>query len=458
MRVPEQLISKLGVASALIESTHGLVRILSHYDGDGICSAGIISKAVSRCGKRFHTTMASILRDKDLQELSGDFDLLIIADMGSSKADIISKKMIELEKRCIILDHHNVEGRSSEYSVSDGGGIVEINPRFHRIDGTSGCSGSTLSFLLAVTMDPANADLALFSLAGSLADRQHVPAFSELNSGILGLAVERGDLSSKRGMPFSGRSIKEALLTSNDPFVDGISGDEEAVMELLDNLDILPDERIETLDDEKRKVLQSYLYIKLLKNGVPKEMVHELFRDNFYSERYGPLQDLAYTIDGCGRFDKPALGFQIVWGSTKAYEKALEERFENKHRIQKLLLKRKEEGVCDMDHIQWFFIEEDALSGTIAGLAHNYIFDPEKPMIALAEGDDGEIKVSSRGDRVLTSKGLDLGYAMREAGKVAGGSGGGHDVAAGANFLKDDQDLFLSEVDRIVGEQLGGKK
>ncbi|MEA3558151.1 MAG: DHHA1 domain-containing protein, partial [Candidatus Thermoplasmatota archaeon] len=69
-----------------------------------------------------------------------------------------------------------------------------------------------------------------------------------------------------------------------------------------------------------------------------------------------------------------------------------------------------------------------------------------------------EMKVSSRGDRELTRKGLDLGAAMREAGKAAGGGGGGHDVAAGANFKEEKQDEFLDIVNRMVGEQLGGKK
>ncbi|MEA3559746.1 MAG: hypothetical protein U9R75_10885, partial [Candidatus Thermoplasmatota archaeon] len=84
MKVPESLKSKLGDASALIESTNGLIRIISHYDGDGICSAGIISRVVSRCGKRFHTTMGSVLKEEEIEKIEGGFELLIVTDMGSS--------------------------------------------------------------------------------------------------------------------------------------------------------------------------------------------------------------------------------------------------------------------------------------------------------------------------------------------------------------------------------------
>ncbi|MGA1793785.1 MAG: DHHA1 domain-containing protein, partial [Thermoplasmatota archaeon] len=364
---------------------------------------------------------------------------------------------LEAGARAIILDHHNVDGRKTPYSISDGGGIVEVNPRFHRINGTSGCSGSTLAFLLAVTLDPSNIDLCIFSLAGSLADRQHVPSFSELNYGVRNLAIEKGYLRSSMGMPFSGRSISEALVTSNDPYIHGISGDEEAVRSLLSQMSINPFIPIEEVEEEKMKVLQSYVYMRLLRNGVKKSLVHELFRENFYSPQYGPLQDLAYSIDGCGRFGKASLGFQVVWGDMEAFKEALEDRFEYKKHIQELLVKRRTEGVNDLDYLQWFMIEEDTLSGTIAGLAHNYIFDHNKPMIAIARDEDGTMKVSSRGDRELCKRGLDLGTVMRQAGNEAGGGGGGHDVAAGAHFPEDKLEEFLRSCNRLIRDQFKGK-
>jgi RecJ-like exonuclease len=256
------------------------------------------------------------------------------------------------------------------------------------------------------------------------------------------------------GMPFSGRSISEALVTSNDPFIDGISGDEDAVRALLSQMAINPFVNIEEVEKEKMKLLQSYIYVRLLRNGVKRSLVHELFRENFYTHEYGPLQDLAYAIDGCGRFGKTSLGFRVVWGEMEAYKEALEDRFKNKKHIQDILIKRKDEGVNDLDFIQWFEIEEDTLSGTIAGLGHNYIFHHDKPMIALARGEDGLMKVSSRGDRELCKRGLDLGKVMKEAAGELGGGGGGHDVAAGAHFPEEKRDDFLRACSRLVGQQM----
>ncbi len=458
MKVPASITERVGEAGALIDSTEGVIRIISHYDGDGITSAGILSRAIHRSDKRFHVTMMNVLTEDDIKELDGGFDLLIVSDMGSSQAEMISRRLIEIGARGIILDHHKTEGRERPYSISDGGGLIEVNPRFHGIDGTSGCSGSTLSFLLSLALDPGNVDLCIYSLAGSLADRQHVPEFSELNLGVRNLSIEMGYLRSVVGMPFSGRSIFEALRTSNDPFIRGISGDDEGSRDLLADLAIDPDKRLEELEKDEVKKLQSYVYSQLLKDGVSQYIVHELFRENLFSEKYGNLQDLAYSIDTCGRRGDMGKGLQVVWGSMEAYGTALEERFDQKKEIQVLLQRRLKDGINDMDHIQWLMMEEDKLAGTIAGLSHNYLFDHTKPVLALSKGDNGKMKVSSRGHRALCTDGLDLGEVMREAGKAHGGGGGGHDVAAGGSLLEEDLGSYLAHCDRMVGEQLRGKK
>lgn len=459
MKVPASITERIGEAAALIDSAEGKIRIISHYDGDGITSAGIISKAVHRSGKRFHTSMMNILKDDDIGSLDGEFELLIVVDMGTSQAEAISRRMIEIGARGIILDHHKTKGRDRPYSISDGGGIIEINPRFHGIDGTSGCSGSTLAFLLALALDPGNIDLSVFALAGSLADRQHVPRFSELNQGIRDLAVDRGFLKSFTGMPFSGRSVLESIVTSNDPFIKGISGDEESAISLLNDLGIDMEKPLEELSEDEIKKLYSFVYARLLKDGVAKSIVNELFREVLYSERWGNLQDLAYAIDTCGRMGKTGMGFEVVWGSKDTFEKTMDQRFEQKKVIQKLLLQKLEEGINEMDHIQWLMVKEDKLAGTVGGLSHNYLFDHNKPVIALSGEGTGKINVSSRGHKALCRRGLDLGEVMHEAGIANGGDGGGHDVAAGGSFKEENLHDYLGMVDVLVGKQMisGGK-
>lgn len=58
-----------------------------------------------------------------------------------------------------------------------------------------------------------------------------------------------------------------------------------------------------------------------------------------------------------------------------------------------------------------------------------------------------------RGTRELVDMGLDLSTAMRDAGSIVGGHGGGHPVASGATIPKGKETEFLKIVDGIVGEQ-----
>ncbi|MGA1822631.1 MAG: DHH family phosphoesterase, partial [Thermoplasmatota archaeon] len=335
MKVPESMASQLKEAATMIESTTGIIRVLSHYDGDGICSAAIISKALYRAGKRFQTTMTEVLTTEDIDRMEGGFDLLLISDMGSLLAGRISEKILDLGVRCIILDHHKTNGREVPFSIADGRGILEVNPRFHHINGTTGCCGSTLAFLLAEALSADNLDLAVFSLSGAIADRQHVPEFTELNLGVKAFAVDLGLIETHVGMPLHGTTVVEALHMSNDPFIKGISGHPDEAESLLSSISIDPQIPPEDLDHERSKVLQSLLYSHLLEAGVDFHRVHELFRENIISTDWGDLQALAYEIDSCGRLGEEGTGFDTVWGGKEARLRAHENRMRYKKNIQK---------------------------------------------------------------------------------------------------------------------------
>lgn len=454
MKVPDSMASQLKEAATMIESTTGTIRVISHYDGDGICSAAIVSKALYRAGKRFQATMMEVLTTDNIDGMDGGFDLLIITDMGSLLASRISERILDLGVRCIILDHHKANGREVPFSIADGRGILEVNPRFHHINGTTGCCGSTLSFLLAAALSADNLDLSIFSLAGAIADRQHVPEFTELNLGVKKLALEWGLIETSIGMPMHGSTLLEALHMSNDPFIKGISGHSGEVESLLSSISIDPQIQPEDLDPERSKVLQSLLYSHLLEAGVDFHRVHELFRENIVSPKWGDLQALAYEIDSCGRLGEEGTGFDTVWGGKEARERAHENRMRYKRNIQKFLIGLIERGVNEMEYLNWIEVEEDTLAGTVAGISHNYLFDHGKPMLAISSGIDGIKKVSGRGNRELVGRGLDLGKIFTEVCSDMGGSGGGHDVAAGGKFQQDNLDQFLDECNKMIGEQI----
>ena len=83
----------------------------------------------------------------------------------------------------------------------------------------------------------------------------------------------------------------------------------------------------------------------------------------------------------------------------------------------------------------------------------NFIGDPDKPTIGVNITED-KAKASARGTWAQLSKGVNLAIAMREAAESVGGRGGGHDIAAGANFQSFRGQEFLKNLDEIVGEQI----
>jgi RecJ-like exonuclease len=73
-----------------------------------------------------------------------------------------------------------------------------------------------------------------------------------------------------------------------------------------------------------------------------------------------------------------------------------------------------------------------------------------KPIIATAYSEDDQLKVSARGIEGLVEKGLHMGMVLQAAAEKVQGSGGGHDIAAGAYIPINQKSHFLDEVNRLV--------
>ncbi|MDZ4170901.1 MAG: DHH family phosphoesterase, partial [Methanobacteriaceae archaeon] len=67
---------------------------------------------------------------------------------------------------------------------------------------------------------------------------------------------------------------------------------------------------------------------------------------------------------------------------------------------------------------------------------------------------DNMVKISSRTTSIMVKKGVDLGKALKDASSSFGGTGGGHDIAAGAMISYKEMDNFVNLVNDIIGHQL----
>jgi RecJ-like exonuclease len=237
-----------------------------------------------------------------------------------------------------------------------------------------------------------------------------------------------------------------------------MSGREDQVLEFLRELKLDPEDRIEDLDEQQSRMLSSAVIIKLLAQKVRPELAEGVVTNRYWLPQWSLYaSDLSNYVNSCGRMDSMGTGLALCLGDENALKTAMELRRAYKDELRKGLLKLEKEGAHEMPNIQFFYTENPSLAGANAGLGMMYLFDQEKPTLALTVLEN-ETRVSSRGTRYLVSKGLDLAIAMREAAKEVGGKGGGHPVASGATLPKGKEEAFLKLTDDLIGKQLHNKR
>ena len=444
--LPSKLLTTLSQAADTLRG-HDFIHIYSHNDADGVSSAGILACMLQRMGKEFQVTLVPVLNDSIYSEMENALgDCILMSDIGASYID----RLESFGRDVIVLDHHKTDLDSEE--------VVYANPHLYGMDGMSEACGATLSFLLAVTMDQNNWDLVQLAFAGIAGDRQHISGLKGINSSIIGEAESRGHIKTIDGSLIPIGQLSNALFVTTDPYIRGISGNIPAVQELLREAQIPNEYAFKDLSEEQRYRLSSLIAIKLLRQGVSLRTLNETARTRYVLKDWNmDAEGLADILNSCGRTDQGGVGIGMCLGDEQCTELALQGNRESKNRVIESMVGLDKRGLSAMEHIQFFDNMEKGFTGTLCGIAMQFIGDPEKPTIGIGSVDE-IAKVSSRATWYLLDKGLDLSIAMKEAAESVGGSGGGHKIASGGSFPKDQESTFLMNLDAIVGKQLSGAR
>ena len=420
-------------------------RIISHYDADGISAAGIICTALNREGYDFHVSLMRNPFTQGLERIKKEEnEIIIFSDMGSGQIETIE----HLNCKAIIIDHHQVQKSKTS------GDILQINANLCKINGNYEASGASLSFSIVKAINQENMDLAPLALAGATGDKQYIGNIRGYNKTILEDALKNGFLTKFTGIKLYGESLFDALYYSVDPFYVGISGNKEAINVLLDHLDLDKKAKIEDLNDEQKRKLQSLLLFNLIKKGCEKNILDTVIRKRFWSEALQcELERFADLLDACGKSGNRGLGLAVCLGDKNSFNKAVKLERNYKKDILDELLKLEKDGVIEKKYFRYFYSNRSSLGGVIGGIATNFILDKKKPLFSLARKED-ETHISCRGNQFLVSNGLDLGSAMREIATNLNGKGGGHKIAAGATINSKKEKDFFDKTNMIISKQL----
>ena len=399
-------------------------RILTHYDVDGVCSAGIIADYLHRRGKRFHISFfRNIDRDRILKIASSE-KRVIMTDMGSAL-------LPHLKGKILIVDHHQPLNGSEEKK-----GIIHINAHLLGYDGATEACASTLSYLIV-----GERKYAKCFLAGVMGDKQKIAG---LNKEI----INKLSLKEERVLPLYGMVV-DSLLYSIEPFFVGISGKRNHIQEILQKLKIRLTKSVDELTDEEKTKLGSYLSLNLLKNSkVPNagRLITAMdFRIHGISIRY-----LTELIDSACRTDNQSVAIGYVLGSREDFEKMEVMRREYRGNVIKALYEMLE-NIFEMNHIQYFYAEDPYMTSTLATIGSIYLLDPNKVTVGIHLGKMMNVSARVHG---TFAKRLNLGKILAKIASELNGNGGGHNVAAGATIPLEMEKEFLKRLDKEIEKSL----
>ena len=424
------------------------VRVVSHYDADGIAAAGVLCTAVYRAGYEFHASLMRNPFTKGFDRLKSEHnELIVFSDMGSGQIETIES----LGCKAIILDHHQyVTAQTSK-------NIIQINANLFGADGNYEVSGATLSYLFATAVDSANEDLAPLALAGATGDKQFIGGVRGLNKNILQNALQKGFLTEQTSIKLYGETIADALYYSVDPYYPGLSGKSEKIKTMLEQLHIQKTASLEEISSRAMMKIQSYLLFVLIKAGCQQNILDMTIRKRYVASQGWELERFADLLDACGKNGYRSLGLSLCLGDGTTWKEAVQVEKDYKQKLLDGLDGFEQGGIQETKGMRYFYSDNSSLGGVIAGIAMNYVLDEKKPLFSLTRKEtDDEIHISCRGNQQLVAHGLDLGTAMKTVAGELGGYGGGHKIAAGATIAFGKEKEFLEKVDTMLVQQMQG--
>ncbi len=421
-----------------------VIRIISHNDADGISAAAVIANALAEEKAQFHTTIIPRLKEEDVNSLRSEkYDLFIFSDMGSP----FIKEFNTYKHDVIVADHHQVADVEAESNV------VHINPHLFDIDGSKDLCGAGSAYLTIRDLDKKH--LAYYALVGAFGDMQGQSGFTGVNKLILDDALESGKLEIHEGLKIVSKTtepIFKSLAYTFSPPLPGISGDFDGAREFLERMNLSYGIKFTDMEDEEKDLLK-----EALANINP-----EIFGDCYTVASEAPmlrdLEEYSYILDACGKNKKQGLGLSIALGEKdQALDAALKLQRQYRDQIVRGLEWIKKEGAEQLNSIQYLYSEDKVLKsvmGTIASIGLSVeLLDDSKPVLGLSRLHN-DIKISGRTTRDMVAKGVNLGKALQDSSNNFGGTGGGHDIAAGAMIPFESKDNFLHIVDEMVEYQL----
>jgi len=434
--------------------TNKSIIVITHIDCDGLVSGSIIMKSLIRAGIKCTIRSVNEFSDKLIENLKTcSSDFYLITDMGSQFSQELD---LNLSDKWIVLDHHRV----SEVELDN---ERIINAWKYGIDGGKEICAGGMAYLASCKLDDKNEDLSWLPIIAALGDRQDhgkKKSFTGINNEIAKAATERHQIETNLDLLLVGRetrSIHNALASTSNPFIQGLTWNNDACLSLLNSLGIqLKDGKkwrvaSELKDDEKMKIIEGITKFTVSKNAteITDELigyVYTLPNENRRSFLHD-CREFSTMLNSCGRIKKSGVGISLCMGNRNSItegENILSE-YRKMIRKQMNILTNERWRINNNKNftvVNGTDVVPETMTGTICSLMASSPKNDRKIVVVITNGENNMVKISSR-KPVICESDINLNDIMQKCAKKNNGVGGGHNNAAGAKISKTKIDEFL---------------
>ncbi len=463
------------------------VTVVGHIDADGITATSIAFKSLQDQRIDVHYNFIKKIDENEIKRINKiDSEGVLLVDLGSGYASKLDHPGL------CIADHHEVDpgglppAKRKKGQVSlfdfDTGKNRHLNPHLFGFDGSKELSGAGASYAIAKAIDGRNKKLAHLAIVGALGDFQDSSEcrLIGLNRTILEDAEALGSIKTSFDVRYFGRETRPLvnyIMYSSDPKIPGLAGQKEclAFLRKVNIEDGFSRCWADLKLEEKDRIVTALK--EILNRSEPGCDTDSRLMGEVYSliqeEKRTVMHDakeFATLLNSCGRYGEAPTGLEVcIKGPHLKRERqnALINLQNHKRNLKKNIEMVKGKKPKTLGSIQYLMNDEDdyllQIEDTVVGIVAGMLLGSgdipcDRPLLAFAMSvDDNNIemtKASARGTKELVEKGLDLSSAMRRASEAVGGTGGGHNIAAGATIPPGREKDFLAEIDRIVSAQL----
>jgi RecJ-like exonuclease len=416
------------------------IRIISHYDTDGITSAAIFSRAMQRWNKTFSLSITKELSEEYIKSLPEN-NILIFLDLASNSLHHLKNKKTDI----FIFDHHEIITKEIPQNIR----IISPFLANSEVIATSG-----ICYLFAKTLSQRNKDLANLAIIGMIGDILE----KEINKTYDSI-LKDAESSVKRGLLLypSTRPIDKVLEYSSNPYIPGVTGSFIGVSKLLQEANIKKDNGRYKSIYEMTDAEMSSLITAVMLRCIGKNRTDNIIGNIFLVKWFNKLEDareISAAINACSRMDFPEIALKFCLNNNGAKQQAEKIYVEYKQHIISAL-KHIEESEKITGNKYTIINARDKIKDTIIGtvtsiISHSPIYEEGTIIVGLAYNEN-KIKVSAR---IAGREGRNLREVLHKVVMHLGGEVGGHPNAAGCMIEKDKESLFIEELKKVLEVEL----